>query len=285
MNENELKDKNYYVLIADLKDSKKYDANKRCVIQDILIKAIDFINYQMEKAWMSNSLSGKYKLQCGLEFSGGVSVMCMSSSLETLCECVKLLKLVLNAVPARFAIGKGGWTVMTPMKGINFQDGSAFWHAKRAMEFCHAVNDDVCIPCDCDAEQELRSQLKQIEKCSSDMELEELFPKIIDANLVEGMKGYDLPFKYRGEKKESDMRRLVLYNDSTTSRLFVTCIVSLATDKTFKESEGFIAEVEKKGFGTIGCYPKHVAEDKRDTILKMAKDHPTCENISVTVEE
>lgn len=194
---NKTEQKQYYVLIADLENSQKYEDDKRCVIQDILIKASDFINYHMEQTWSSNSLSGKYKLQCGLEFCGGDSVMCLSDNLETLCECIKLLKLALNTIPVRFAIGKGEWTVMIPGKGINYQDGEAFWNARLAMNHCKGFSNIVDIPCDFDLQKELVSQVMQIEKCATDEELEEMFQKIIDGNIVDSMKGCNLPFKLR----------------------------------------------------------------------------------------
>lgn len=199
MNENELKDKSYYVLIADLENSQKYGDSQRCIIQDILIKTIAFINYHMEKTWMSNSLSGKYKLQCDLEFCEGDAVMCLSDSIETLYECIKLLKLALNTIPIRFAIGTGKWTVMVPSKGINYQDGSAFWDARWAMNHCKKFRNTVDIPCDSNMQAELANQVRQIEKCATDEELEEMFQKIIDEKIVDSMKGCNLPFKLRGK--------------------------------------------------------------------------------------
>ena len=191
--------KKYYVLVAKLKESWRYDDEIRCKIQDILMDAIASVNYQMEKTWMCNSLSGKYKLEVGLDFIGGDAVMCLSSSIETLYECIKLLKLHLNAIPVQFAIGNGTWTVKPYQKNINYHDGSAFRHARMSMEHCEAVNNGVSISCDWDAEQEIKAQLRQIEKCATDKELDDLLPKIVDDNVVCEMNGDVAHFKYHGD--------------------------------------------------------------------------------------
>ena len=162
-----------FVLIADVKHSREYDVKTRAYVQSVLMDGIDFIN----KCWScdyTSLLPDKLWAQgINLGFSGGDSVMCIEYDIESICERIKLLKLMMNSIPMRFAVGAGEWTLRYLDKDINYQDGSAFWMAREMMNYCKDHNRELCFsPCNhSNLEQDTAHKLDLIDKLHSTKEL------------------------------------------------------------------------------------------------------------------
>ena len=115
--------KPYFVLIADVKKSKKYTSDARGRLQGLLSASLDYLN-----------ILYSYGIEKRVVLSGGDEIQGLFRDPLTPFRYYRMLTFILGAKTIRGGIGFGDWSVRVEGESSPSQDGSAYHHARRALD-------------------------------------------------------------------------------------------------------------------------------------------------------
>lgn len=113
----------YSALIIDLVKSKAYETKDRIKLQQTISLVLDELNRVFQKSIIKK-----------VEFSGGDEVQGLFSSPQAAFHYYRFFSMQLYPVKLRAGIGVGTWDVQLANKGTTGQDGTAYHHARVAIE-------------------------------------------------------------------------------------------------------------------------------------------------------
>lgn len=120
--------KQYACLIMDIENSKKYDVSERNEIQQYMNQCI-------------NNLNGLFRegIQFEVTFSAGDELQGLFDKAVTALLYFRLFEILIAPVKIRAGIGVGDWTVKMESGLSTQQDGSAYHHAREAIDKVHGM--------------------------------------------------------------------------------------------------------------------------------------------------
>ncbi len=114
---------NYSVLVVDLIRSRSYATQERNLIQQQILNTLVFLNRRFQA-----------KLAREVDFSAGDEIQGLFESPAAAYQYYRLFSMCLHPIALRAGIGVGSWDVRIDGKGTTSQDGSAYHHARHAID-------------------------------------------------------------------------------------------------------------------------------------------------------
>lgn len=123
------RNRGYAALMMDVKKSRNYSQSERNIIQHYLVDVLEILNQIFQR-----------ELVREVAFSAGDEVQGLFENQESAYQYYRMFELFLHPVKIRAGIGVGDWEVRMEGQGSTSQDGTAYHHARYAIE--HAQNED-----------------------------------------------------------------------------------------------------------------------------------------------
>lgn len=123
-------------LTLDLKNSQKYDPEKRYTIQKYLIEIVDNLNNTFHASLLRE-----------LRFNGGDEMQGLFSDPGNAFLCLRLFHRSLHDIKFHAGIGIGEWSTVIEDRDTFYQDGSAYHRARKAIELSKKQKEYTAIIC------------------------------------------------------------------------------------------------------------------------------------------
>ena len=124
----------YFVIMIDLKNSKKMNSETRLIVQD---KFIDIVEGTANKLFST-------ELVTNLCFSAGDSIQGVFHDFTEAVKCYRVIKALMYPYEIRCGIGFGKIIGVDRYYDTNKLDGEAFHNASKAIKYCKENNLDIC---------------------------------------------------------------------------------------------------------------------------------------------